>query len=52
MSMKSSKVGAVEFAARNAVLHRKWALLLCVASFCAGMFFTNRYLRELLGFYV
>ncbi|XP_027916159.1 probable beta-1,3-galactosyltransferase 2 isoform X3 [Vigna unguiculata] len=40
MSMKS-KGGAVELSARN-VLHRKWALLLCVASFCAGMFFTNR----------
>ncbi|BAT77374.1 beta-1,3-galactosyltransferase 2 [Vigna angularis] len=40
MSMKS-KGGAVELSARN-VLHRKWALLLCLASFCAGMFFTNR----------
>ncbi|TKY54010.1 beta-1,3-galactosyltransferase 2 [Spatholobus suberectus] len=40
MSMKS-KGGGVELSARN-VLHRKWALLLCVASFCAGMFFTNR----------
>ncbi|XP_068463047.1 probable beta-1,3-galactosyltransferase 2 isoform X3 [Phaseolus vulgaris] len=40
MSMKS-KGGAAELSARN-VLQRKWALLLCVASFCAGMFFTNR----------
>ncbi|KAG4942074.1 hypothetical protein JHK84_046186 [Glycine max] len=37
--MKSK--GGVELSGRN-VLHRKWALLLCVASFCAGMFFTNR----------
>ena len=42
MSMKS-KGACVEVSGRN-VLHRKWALLLCVASFCAGMFFTNRYL--------
>ncbi|KAJ1377956.1 hypothetical protein SESBI_48351 [Sesbania bispinosa] len=42
MSMKS-KGGAVELGARG-VIHRKWALLLCMASFCAGMFFTNRYL--------
>ncbi|XP_040873408.1 probable beta-1,3-galactosyltransferase 2 isoform X2 [Glycine max] len=40
MSMKS-KGACVEVSGRN-VLHRKWALLLCVASFCAGMFFTNR----------
>ncbi|KAJ1427190.1 Glycosyl transferase, family 31 [Sesbania bispinosa] len=40
MSMKS-KGGAVELGARG-VIHRKWALLLCMASFCAGMFFTNR----------
>ncbi|KAK7363749.1 hypothetical protein VNO77_05903 [Canavalia gladiata] len=40
MPMKS-KGGALELGLRN-VLHRKWALLLCVASFCAGMFFTNR----------
>lgn len=40
MSMKS-KGGATELSARN--VQRKWALLLCVASFCAGMFFTNRY---------
>lgn len=43
MSMKS-KGGTVELSARN-VLQRKWALLLCLASFCAGMFFTNRYFR-------
>ncbi|XP_061345570.1 probable beta-1,3-galactosyltransferase 2 [Gastrolobium bilobum] len=40
MSMKI-KGGALELSARS-FLHRKWALLLCVASFCAGMFFTNR----------
>ncbi|KAL1372687.1 hypothetical protein AAHE18_01G221800 [Arachis hypogaea] len=40
MSMKS-KGGAVEVNARG-VLHRKWALFLCVGSFCAGMFFSNR----------
>ncbi|WVZ12638.1 hypothetical protein V8G54_017168 [Vigna mungo] len=40
MSMKN-KGGGVELNARN-VLQRKWALLLCLASFCAGMFFTNR----------
>ncbi|KAL2339191.1 hypothetical protein Fmac_013637 [Flemingia macrophylla] len=43
MSMKS-KGGGVEASSKN-VLHRKWVLL-CVASFCAGMFFTNRALDE------
>ncbi|XP_020228307.1 probable beta-1,3-galactosyltransferase 2 [Cajanus cajan] len=40
MSMKS-KGGGLELSSRN-FLHRKWALLLCAASFCAGMLFTNR----------
>nr|XP_004507687.1 probable beta-1,3-galactosyltransferase 2 [Cicer arietinum] len=40
MSLKI-KVGGVELGART-VIHRKWVLLLCLASFCAGMFFTNR----------
>ncbi|KAE9609550.1 hypothetical protein Lal_00006261 [Lupinus albus] len=33
--------GALELNART-VIPRKWALLLCIGSFCAGMFFTNR----------
>ncbi|MED6144120.1 hypothetical protein PIB30_117807 [Stylosanthes scabra] len=40
MSMKS-KGGAVEVSTRG-IIHRKWALFLCVGSFCAGMFFSNR----------
>ncbi|XP_015883983.2 probable beta-1,3-galactosyltransferase 2 isoform X1 [Ziziphus jujuba] len=41
MSVKSRGWGAGEVATRN-VIARKWALLLCLGSFCAGMFFTNR----------
>ncbi|CAJ2649500.1 unnamed protein product [Trifolium pratense] len=40
MSVKI-KVGGVEVGART-MLHRKWVFLLCLASFCAGMIFTNR----------
>ncbi|XP_024638593.2 probable beta-1,3-galactosyltransferase 2 [Medicago truncatula] len=40
MSVKI-KVGDVELRART-VVHSKWALFLCLASFCAGMLFTNR----------
>ncbi|CAI8611479.1 unnamed protein product [Vicia faba] len=40
MSVKI-KVGGVELGART-VVHRKWALMLCFASFCAGILFTNR----------
>ncbi|XP_028755211.1 probable beta-1,3-galactosyltransferase 2 [Neltuma alba] len=39
MSVKS-RGGTVELGMRN-VIPRKWALLLCLGSFCAGMFFTN-----------
>lgn len=35
--------GGGEFASRNA-FSRSWVLLLCLGSFCAGMFFTNRFL--------
>ncbi|CAL0303169.1 unnamed protein product [Lupinus luteus] len=36
-----SKGGASELSARS-VIPRKWALLLCIGSFYAEMFFTNR----------
>ncbi|KAG6594663.1 putative beta-1,3-galactosyltransferase 2, partial [Cucurbita argyrosperma subsp. sororia] len=39
MPMKNR--GGGEFASRNA-FSRSWVLLLCLGSFCAGMFFTNR----------
>ncbi|PKA52592.1 putative beta-1,3-galactosyltransferase 2 [Apostasia shenzhenica] len=42
MSSKSrGGVGGGEASARSMV-SRKWTLLLCVGSFCAGLFFTNR----------
>ncbi|KAL5578835.1 hypothetical protein UlMin_011277 [Ulmus minor] len=41
MSAKSRGTGAGDFASRS-VLPRRWALLLCFGSFCAGMYFTNR----------
>ncbi|KAL4019723.1 putative beta-1,3-galactosyltransferase 2 [Cucumis melo var. makuwa] len=39
MSVKNR--GGSELASRNA-FSRNWVLLLCLGSFCAGMFFTNR----------
>lgn len=45
MSVKSSRG---DFASKH-VLSRNLALLLCFASFCAGMFFTNRYFFWLPG---
>ncbi|KAK4259009.1 hypothetical protein QN277_005388 [Acacia crassicarpa] len=40
MSMRSRGGGTVELGMKN-VIPRKWALLLCLGSFCAGMFYTN-----------
>ena len=40
-SAMKSRGGSVELGSRN-VIHRKWAILLCIGSFCAGMFFTDR----------
>lgn len=27
----------------RSIISRKWTIFLCIGSFCAGMFFTNRY---------
>ncbi|KAI9123607.1 hypothetical protein K1719_004907 [Acacia pycnantha] len=40
MSVRSRGGGTVELGMKN-VIPRKWALLLCLGSFCAGMFYTN-----------
>lgn len=42
MSVKSRGWGGGDTATKN-VVSRKWALFLCLGSFCAGMFFTSRY---------
>ncbi|XP_010534019.1 PREDICTED: probable beta-1,3-galactosyltransferase 1 [Tarenaya hassleriana] len=41
MSVKSRGGGEYYFSPRN-VISRNWAFFLCLASFCLGMFFTNR----------
>lgn len=40
MSMKSRAGGEI---AGKIMMPRKWTLFLCLGSFFAGMFFTNRY---------
>ncbi|KAJ7967697.1 Hexosyltransferase [Quillaja saponaria] len=37
-----SRGGAGEVGSIRSVIHRKWVFFLCLGSFCAGMFFTNR----------
>ncbi|KAF3451726.1 hypothetical protein FNV43_RR07822 [Rhamnella rubrinervis] len=45
MSLKSRGWGGGDAATKN-VVSRKWALFLCLGSFCAGMFFTSRMLNK------
>ncbi|KAI8000973.1 putative beta-1,3-galactosyltransferase 2 [Camellia lanceoleosa] len=42
MSMSMKSRGIAGDSQSRALVSRNWVLLLCLASFCAGMFFTNR----------
>ncbi|KAK9714984.1 hypothetical protein RND81_06G135500 [Saponaria officinalis] len=42
MSVKRTNVGGNEFFSSKRFIPRKFAIFLCIGSFCAGMFFTNR----------